>query len=94
MPKQTLYDHPIDGIEIIEPVTPPCVDDVLLGYEIVKIDPECGGCFVEPRPSRMNTSGCLLVGLLTILFWPVACLPCCMKSSYDTCQRPVYGKKE
>jgi len=87
-----LYPEPVKGIQLIEPSTPPHVDDVLLGYEIVVYDDEAG-CFVKPRPSKMNRSGWLLTGLLAILFWPAMCLPCFLKSSYNTYQRPVYGQK-
>ena len=89
-----LYDRPVDGLEVIEPAHPPAVDDVLLGYEIVDVDVDghCG-VFTKPNPGRMNLGGWLVAGVTFLIFWPLSCLPCCMKCSYDTVQRPVYGKK-
>ena len=88
-----LYDEPVQGLEILDPVQPPGVNDTLLGYEIIIFD-DNAGCFVKPRPMHMNVNSWMLVGLLAIIFWPIMCLPCCLKPSYNTYQRPVYGKSE
>lgn len=81
-----LYAAPIDNIEIIEPIAPPNEMDVLLGYEIVTYD----GCLVKPRPMKMSITAWLLSGTLAILCFPLMCIPCCLKSSYNVYQRPVY----
>lgn len=85
-----LYENPIPGIEIIEPEIPPGVNDVLLGYRIIEVEKNC---FVKPNPSRMNIGGWLLFGVLMVVFWPISCIPCCINSSYNTVQVPVYGAR-
>jgi hypothetical protein len=39
----------------------------------------------------VNKIGWVSIVLGLLVFWPVSCVPCCMKFSYDKCQRPVYG---
>lgn len=83
-----IYSAPIEGIEIIEPLEQPGPNDVLLGYVIVTYD----GCIVKPRPMKMSVSGWLLSGALAVIFFPLMCVPCFLKSSYNVYQRPVYKR--
>lgn len=82
------YPEPFDDMPMLDPVRPPLPGEILLGYELVN---EQGQIFSYPRPTRMNRGGCLMMGVLGLLFWPVMCLPCVCSTSYDVSQRPVYG---
>lgn len=84
-----LYNNPIVGIPIIEPDNSPQPGDILLGYEILYNE---DNIFTKPRPKYMKTRGWAAAILLCLCFWPATCVPCCMTCSYDTCQRPVYGR--
>lgn len=86
---EKLFDEPIIGIPMFEPISPIKPGDVLLGYRVIEKKP---GVFRNPSPADMTVGGWLSVGILAILCWPLSCLPCCMTCSYpDTYQVPVYG---
>jgi len=90
-----LYNDPIPGLQIIDPVVPQGANDVLLGYEIVEVEAdEVVGCFTRPQPSRMRPISWFLAGVLCLFIWPASCLPCCLKDSYNTVQRPVYQQMD
>lgn len=91
MNNKKLYPEPIKGIPIVDSETPQKVNDILLGYEIIEVEPEVCNFCVRPRPSRMNIGGWILFGVTLLLFWPISVVSCCLKTSYDTVQRPVYG---
>ena len=95
MNRPYLYSEPVQGIKMIEPEVPHGYYDILLGYEVLEIEPdETCNFFVKPRPSRMNIGGWLLFGVTLIFLWPISAFACCIKTSYDTVQRPVYQRKE
>lgn len=85
---ELLYKQPIPGIPIFPPEISPMPDDELVGYRVVYAPK---GFFCKPDPPRITTCGWLSIVLLTLLFWPASCLPCCMSSSYMDYQVPVYS---
>jgi hypothetical protein len=92
---RTLYDTSIPGITICPPVREPGPNDVLLGYELADDHPDTclGGAFhTSPKPGKMNGVGWFSTIGLFLCFFPLGCVPCFMKCSYNThVQRPVYG---
>jgi hypothetical protein len=87
--QEDIYPNPIPGILIGEPETIPGIDDVLIGYKLLRAPT---GYLVQPSPLKMNTRGWLGVVALAVLFWPISCVPCCLSCSYTDIQIPVYEK--
>lgn len=86
--KMDLHDKPIAGLHMLPPEYTPGPTDILLGYEIVY---DSNQILVKPKPSEMNGLGWLSVIILSVFFLPAACIPCCLSTSYNKAQRPVYG---
>jgi len=95
MHRRTLYDTSIPGITICPPAREPGHGDVFMGYELVDdhTDTCLGGAFhTSPKPGKMNGVGWFSTIGLCLCFFPLGCVPCFMKCSYNThVQRPVYG---
>lgn len=96
MDAKSVHKEPIPGIKIVEPDEVPASDEVIIGYKLVPARP--AACCVEkfvvkPKPTKMNLVGWLGVIVTAVIFWPVSCVPCCLKCSYDEYwQVPVYSK--
>lgn len=86
-----LHSEPIRGLPMLPPVRDPFPGDELVGYELVY--QQCPVC-VMPNPLRMSYGGWLMCALSAAVFLPLACIPCCLSSSYKTSQRPVYMRPE
>lgn len=87
-----VYPHPIEGVTVVPPVRPPLPREVLIGYELLDgPEPCCCGPCVKPAPGKLSKVAWLAVIVSAIIFWPVSCVPCCLKPAYQATQRPVYG---
>merc|ERR1711869_27722 len=58
---------------------------VVIRYEVR--EPKAGCC----QCSDMNQSGLIALVALIFVCWPLACIPCCMKSCHESYQVPVSG---
>ena len=84
-----LHKEIIPGIPVREPEFVPAHDAVLLGYELV--DEHKKKFYTKPDPTNMSFTGWASVVVLTLIFWPLSCVPCCLSCSYPVYQRPVYS---
>ena len=89
-----LHDRPILGLQMLPPEYPPLFNDMILWYEIIYQTNSCNDLIVKPRPSRMNMFGWISVIITSLIFLPASCIPCCLSTSYNVSQRPVYGSSE
>ena len=83
-----LYKSPIPGIPIFPPEINPKPTDEIIGYRVIYAPK---GFFCKPDPAKITSCGWINIAFITILFWPLACIPCCLTSSYMDYQIPVYG---
>jgi hypothetical protein len=83
-----IYEHPIVGIPIFEPLETPLPHMKLIGYELIKPSKKF---FMKPDPAKIRTRGWAVIALSVLFFWPVMCVPCCMSWSYQEYQVPVYA---
>lgn len=51
------------------------------------------GCCTTPDPGELSLPGWLCTLLLALVFWPAACLPCCLSDCYEGYQIPVYSDR-
>lgn len=83
------FSHTLrNDLPVFESNVVPLPGQVVVGYMVY--DPP-RSCLVSPSPSRLSTVGWLSVFFLTLLFWPISCVPCCAGSCYDGYQVPVYN---
>eukprot|EP00798_Chlamydomonas_sp_ICE-L_P020580 gene20580-27377_t len=77
--------QPIPGLPIKPPAAGIQPGQVIVAYEMV--EPVSGCCKCED----MSTTGIISIIIIVLIFPPLACIPCCMKSCFVKSQRPVYG---
>jgi len=76
---------PFPGLKIEPPERLPQQGEVVIRYETREGKSGCCEC------SNLTQSGLIALVALIVLFWPCACIPCCMKSCHEGYQVPVYG---
>lgn len=86
-PKPYFSDQLRSDLPVYESNIVPLPGQVVIGYMIYEAPTSC---FVTPNPSRLNNLGWFSVFILTLFFWPLMCVPCCINSCYDGYQVPVY----
>lgn len=86
-PKPYFSSHLRNDLPVVESNIVPLPGQVVVGYYVYEPP---SSCLVSPKPGRLNGIGWFSVFLLTILFWPLSCLPCCIGSCYDGYQVPFY----
>merc|ERR1712182_118796 len=77
--------EPFPGLKIAAPERTPHQGEVVIRYEVR--EPKAGCC----QCSDMNQSGPIPLVALIFVCWPLACIPCCMKSCHESYQVPVFG---
>merc|ERR1711937_170525 len=77
--------EPFPGLKIAAPERTPQQGEVVIRYEVR--EPKAGCC----QCSDMNQSGLIALVALIFVCWPLACIPCCMKSCHESYQVPVFG---
>ena len=86
-PKPYFSSRLRNDLPVVESNIVPLPGQVVIGYMVYEPP---NSCVVSPNPGRMNGIGWFSVILLTIFFWPLSCVPCCMGACYDGYQVPVY----
>merc|ERR1719324_1924661 len=80
---------PTSGSGCLPSLAPPRLTwrarQVVIRYEVR--EPKVGCC----QCSDMNQSGLIALVALIFVCWPLACIPCCMKSCHESYQVPVFG---
>lgn len=74
-------------LPLLSPETIPLPGQKVVGYMIYESP---STICVSPNPSRLSVGGWLTSGLLCLVFWPIACLPCFLGYFYQGYQVPVY----
>merc|ERR1712224_920657 len=73
--------EPFPGLKIAAPERTPQQGEVVIRYEVR--EPKTGCC----QCSDMNQSGLIALVALIFVCWPLACIPCCMKSCHESYPR-------
>jgi len=86
-PDSYFSEIPRADLTVLPPAVPPLPGEQLRGYLIYEAP---SSCFVRPHLDRLSGLGWVSIVVLSFLFWPVACIPCCLGGCYDGYQIPVY----
>lgn len=73
---------------MVEPPYIPLPGQTIIGYNIYE---RPKGCFTRPRPSKLSILGWITVFCTALIFWPAACIPCCISAFYEGYQVPIYN---
>lgn len=91
-----IVKKPVPNLKVVAPKVPPPQDHVLLGYELVEVNPGGASCCRPPLFWKMNAGGMATSGTLACVgccfgFPCLGMIPWCLKSSYNMVQVPIYG---
>merc|ERR1712224_94787 len=78
--------EPFPGLKIAAPERTPQQGEVVIRYEVR--EPKTGCC----QCSDVNQSGLIALVALIFVCWPLACIPCCMKSCHESYQGLSSGR--